>query len=102
MNERERFAKIENELVEKAKLALEKYNNTPVGEIVDADTILADYYGDGCKIDFHETGMGEGILKQFINNCNDRYAYACLFYTLTDREIGQYIDECIELTTTAE
>ena len=96
---RERFAKIENELVSKARKALEKYNNTPDGEVMDADTILADYYGNGSKVDFHETGLGENVLNQFINDCADRFAYACLFYTLTAHELEQFIDDCNELTT---
>ena len=83
---------------EKAKRALELYHATPNGQIVDADTILADAVAEAS---FEETGLGEEAI-QIWQKSTDKASVEQMFYNLTDVEFETFLDRCIEKTTRPE
>ena len=82
-------------LEEKARKALELYAQTPEGQIVDADTILADAVQTA---DFEMTGLGEETI-QIWQRSNDKPSVEQVFYNLAGIEFGTYLDRCIQKTT---
>ncbi len=72
--------------------ALDLYEHTPNGNIVDADTILADAMQ---KSDPEVTGIGEEAMNIWLNS-NDRKSFEALFELLTDKSFDEYVKECVE------
>jgi len=83
------------DLEEKAKKALELYRQTPEGQIIDADTILADAVE---AADFEMTGLGEETIRIW-QRSNDRESLEQVFYNLAGIEFETYLDRCIKETT---
>ena len=70
-------------------------NNTPDGEIVDADTILVDLV-QNCDYEF--TGFAQDIFNIW-KNSTDKKAVEQMFYEFTDMEFGSYLMKCKEEIT---
>lgn len=83
---------IKNDLIKEAERL---YNNTPNGGIVNADTILADKLEEA---NHKENGLALEVFRIW-NESKDRDTIEKLFYTLTDIEFIDFLDECIEKTT---
>lgn len=82
-------------LERKARKALELYRQTPEGQIIDADTILADAVE---AADFAMTGLGEETIQIWQRSC-DRESVEQVFYNLAGIEFETYLDRCIKETT---
>lgn len=82
-------------LEKKARKALELYRQTPEGEIIDADTILADAVETA---DFAMTGLGEETI-QIWQRSIDRESVEQVFYNLAGIEFETFLDRCIKETT---
>lgn len=70
-------------------------NNTPDGEIVDADTILVDLV-QNCDYEF--TGFAQDIFNIWKNSA-DKKAVEQMFYEFTDMEFSSYLMKCKEEIT---
>lgn len=82
---------------EKAKKIIELLNNTPDGQIVDADTILKDYMDN---MDWEISGIAVDLLKMFLDADKEKKGmFYDMFRFFTDRSFGEYLDECLEKTT---
>lgn len=72
------------------------YKGAPDGGITDADTLLADKLE---QADHKVTGIALEVFRIW-KDSSDKGAVEALFYNLTDVEFLDFLDECIEKTTT--
>ena len=70
-------------------------NNTPNGEIVDADTILVDLI-ENCDYEF--SGFAQDIFNIW-KESTDKQAVEQMFYEFTDMEFTDYLKKCKEKIT---
>lgn len=70
-------------------------NSTPNGQIVDADTILADMVE---KADFEISGIAQDIMNVW-KNSRDKKSVEDIFYLFTDIKFKEYLEYCIEEMT---
>ncbi|MBQ8134587.1 MAG: hypothetical protein IJ192_09320, partial [Clostridia bacterium] len=78
--------------------AIELYNQTPFGEICDADTVLADIFEHASDEGFDITGLGESILKIW-KKSKDKTSVEALFHALTDVTFEDFVKQCVSKTT---
>lgn len=83
---------------EKEKLvdrAVQLHNDIPDGQIVDMDTILADYMDDA---DFQVSGISEDMVAIWRDSC-DRSAVESTFELFTEHTFCTWLEESIRKTT---
>lgn len=79
-------------LEERIKEANKLIDNTPDGYIVDADTLLCDAME---KADFEVTGLAKDIFNIWLNS-SDRASVEAVFYDLTDMQLDEFVELCLE------
>jgi len=72
--------------------------NTPDGQIIDADTILADAIS---KCEYNFTGCAQDMFNIW-KNSSDKNAVEQMFYEFTDIEFADYLEKCKEYITRNE
>ena len=81
----------ESQNMEKLLAEVEKLNdNTPVGCIRDADTILVDLIEEN---DFEFFGFAHDIFNIW-KNSSDKEAVEQMFYEFTDMSFKEYLEKC--------
>lgn len=70
-------------------------NNTPEGQIIDADTILTDLV-QNCDYEF--AGFAQDIFNIW-KESSDKKAVERMFYEFTDMEFDRYLVKCKEEIT---
>lgn len=83
---------------EMIKIAENVMNNTPDGDIIDPDTILADIMEEQ---DFRFTGFAQDIFNIW-KASNDKEAVEQMFYEFTDISFNKFLRRCINETTRAK
>lgn len=73
----------------------ELYNNTPDGQIRDADTILADIIESN---DYCESGFAQEIFDIY-KECKDKQCFKEMFFAFTDINFEEFLEICEEQTT---
>lgn len=72
--------------------------DTPDGQIIDADTILADAI---TKCEYNLTGFAQDVFNIW-KNSSDKNAVEQMFYAFTDIEFADYLEKCKEYITRNE
>ena len=82
-------------LIDKVRAVILACNSTPSGQIIDADTLLADVIENA---DYEISDMFKEIAETWMTS-EDQRGIEVVFEVLTGTNFEEFVDKCLALTT---